>query len=128
MTRVYYFTRTGDSKKIAESIAAQTEGKLCKVTDGRSWAGPIGFLRGGYYASGKKSLSAQYEKPQAGDTIYLCFPVWAGSFPPAVRTVISEIGREKIIAVPSSKGSHLGDQAGFAGVIELVGPDKTVRI
>lgn len=128
MTRVYYFTRTGDSKKIAESIAQQTGGTCFAVTDGRNWNGAAGFLRGGFEASREKQQPASYEKPQDGDTIYLCFPVWAGKFPPAVRTFLAEVGRARIIAVPSSMGSRLSDQAGFARVIEVIGKDKTVRV
>lgn len=128
MTRVYYFTRTGDSRGIADSIAAQTGGTCFAIHDGRDWSGTVGFLRGGRYAAGKKTLPAAYEKPGEGDTIYLCFPVWAGGFPPAVRTFIAEVGRERIIAVPSSNASHLKETAGFARVIEVIGRDKTVRV
>ncbi|MEA5050901.1 MAG: flavodoxin [Oscillospiraceae bacterium] len=126
MTRVYYFTRTGDSEKIAAAVAAQTGGARFPVTDGRRWKGPVGFLRGGYYASAKKSLPAAYEKPQPGDVIYLCFPVWAGGLPPAVRAFTEEVGRGRITAVASSKGSGLGDRDGFLRVVDVVGPDKTV--
>lgn len=128
MTRVYYFSRTGDSKKIAASIAAQTGGSVFPIRDGRNWAGPVGFVRGGYYASAKKTLPADYEKPQPDDQIYLCFPLWAGSFPPAVRSFVNEVGRARIIAVPSSISSHFTDPDGFARVIEVIGADKTVRV
>lgn len=128
MTRVYYFTRTGSSKKIAASVAAQTDGTCFPIRDHKNWDGPFGFLRGGYYASGKKSLPAFYEKPQEGDRIYLCFPIWAGSFPPAVRSFVNEVGRERIVAVPTSMSSHLTDSVGFAGVIEVIGKDKTVQV
>ena len=36
MTRVYYFTRTGDSEKIAASIAQQTGGACFKIDDGQN--------------------------------------------------------------------------------------------
>jgi flavodoxin len=128
MIRVYYFTRTGDSRKIAESIASQTGGSVFAIQDHENWSGPAGYLRAGYYASSKKSVPADYEKPQDGDVIYLCFPVWAGSFPPAVRTFLSTISRDRIIAVPSSLGSQLKDQDGFIKVISVIGKDKTVHI
>lgn len=128
MTRVYYFTRTGDSEKIAASIAAQTGGSCFRISDGRDWAGPANYIKAGYYASSRKSLPASYEKPGAEDIIYLCFPIWAGSFPPAVRTFIEETGRGRIIAVPSSISSHLSDPAGFAGLIEVIGKDKSVTV
>ena len=88
----------------------------------------MGFVRGGYFASSKKSLPVTYEKPEEGDEIYLCFPIWAGAFPPAVRAFIDEIGRERIIAVPTSISSPLSDPAGFMKVIEVIGKDKTVTV
>jgi len=128
MTRVYYFTRTGDSEKIAESVAAQTGGTCFPIRDGKNWKGPFGFIRGGYYASAKKRLPAAYDKPQEGDAIYLCFPVWAGGFPPAVRTFADEVGRARIVAVPTSMSGRLAEQEGFLRVVEVIGPDKTVKI
>lgn len=128
MTRVYYFTRTGDSEKIAAQVAAQTGGTCFPIRDGKSWRGFWGFLRGGYCAAGKKILPAQYEAPQEDDVIYLCFPIWAGGFPPAVRSFVQEIGRRRIIAVPTSKSSRLSEPEGFLKVIEVIGPDKTVRL
>lgn len=128
MTRIYYFTRTGDSKKIAESIAEQTGGTCFPIADHKSWSGAFGFIKGGFYATSKKKIPVEYEKPQPGDTIYLCFPVWASSFPPAVRAFVDEVGREKIIAVPTSMSSHLGETEGFPRVISVIGSDKTVKV
>lgn len=128
MVRVYYFTRTGDSAKIASSVAAQTGGTVFQITDGKNWHGPFGFLRGGFYASAKKALPAKYEKPQAGDAVYVCFPIWASSFPPAVRTFVDEVGRERIVAVPTSMSSPLNDREGFQKIIEVIGKDKTVTL
>ena len=121
MITIYYFTRTGNSKKIASDIAGQTGGQIRPITDGRSWKGIIGFIAGGYYASSRKKLPADYEPPSEEDSIYLCFPVWAGKFPPAVRSFIDETGRSRITAVPSSKGSLLSDREGFAEIIDKVG-------
>ena len=56
--------------------------------------------------------------------IYLCFPIWAGGFPPAVRSFVQEIGRRRIIAVPTSKSSRLSEPEGFLKVIEVIGLKK----
>lgn len=128
MTRIYYFTRTGGSEKIAKEIAAQTGGTICPINDSKKWNGVIGFIKAGYYASAKKSIPASYDKPSDEDTIYLCFPIWAGAFPPAIRFFISKVGRDKIIAVPTSKSSELSDKSGFIKVISVIGEDKTVKL
>lgn len=128
MTRIYYFSRTGTSEKLAKEIASKTDGKLCPITDSKNWKGPLGYIRAGYYASAKKTTPATYEKPEEGDTLYLCFPLWAGSFPPAVRTFIGEVGRERLIAVPCSKASSLADTEGFIKVLPMVGKDHGVPL
>jgi len=128
MVMIYYFTRNGDSRAIAADLSALLGGQVYQITDGRDWSGPAGFIRGGYYASAKKSLPADFQRPQDDAVIYLCFPVWAGGFPPAVRTFIDQVGRQRIIAVPTSLGGELNDAAGFPQVIPVYGKDKTVRL
>lgn len=120
--QVYYFTRTNRSKKIAEALAARSGGAAQRIEDGKSWAGPIGFLKACFMAVGRKSLPARYPKPADGP-VAVVFPVWAGTFPPAVRSFIDTVGRARITAIPTSGGGKLEDRAGFARVIDLIGKD-----
>lgn len=119
--QVYYFTRTGRSKKIAEELAVRHGVQAWKIDDGKSWAGASGYLKAGYMSTSKKNLPATYQKPDGDEQIICVFPVWAGTFPPAVKTFIDEIGRERVIAVPTSLGSTMKDRQGFIKVIDLVG-------
>lgn len=119
--QVYYFTRTGRSKKIADELAAKQGGSPRIIHDGKNWNGPIGWLRAGFYSMKGKCLPASYEKPAVGETVAVVFPVWADSFPPVVRTFVQEVGRKSIIAVPTSLGSTLKDREGFQKIIDLVG-------
>ncbi len=128
MTFIYYFTRTGDSKKIAEEIAAQTGGKIREITDKKNWNGILGFIKCILYLAGQKKVQAIYEKPQDTDTIYLCFPVWASVVPPTVCSFLEEIGRERVIAVPKSMSGPLADKTGFAKVIEIIGKDLSINV
>lgn len=109
MNKIYYFTRTNDSKRIAEQIAKQTNGVVLEIKDSNSYKGIIGFIKAGYMASSKKLVPAIYDLPELADTIYLCFPVWASNLPPVVASFIKDIGRQRIIAVPTSLGSSLKD-------------------
>ena len=127
MNLVYYFTRTGNSEKIAQDIAAQVGGEVRHIDDDKNWKGIIGFIRGGYYASSKKKTDALYEKPGDGDSIYLCFPVWANTFPPAVRAFVDEVGKGKITAVASSGGGGLKERDGFVKVIDVL-KDQRVEL
>lgn len=121
--QIYYFTRTGRSKKIAETLAVRYGVTAQRIEDGKSWAGAVGFIKACLMSVGKKSLSARYPEPAAGGPIILVFPVWASTFPPAVRAFTDAVGRARITAIPTSEGSTLKDRAGFARVIDLVGKE-----
>ncbi len=124
--QVYYFTRTNRSKKIAEELAARYGATAQRIEDGRNWAGPLGFIKACVMSVRKKSLPARYPKPAADGPVMVVFPVWAGTFPPAVRGFIDTVGRARITAVPTSQGSTLEDRAGFAKVVDLVGKEISV--
>ena len=118
---IYYFSRSGRSRKIAEDLAARYGVQAQRIDDGRNWAGTIGYIKAGYMAATKRSLPALYKKPAGGQQAVLVFPIWAGGFPPAVRRFLGEVGRGRIICIPTSLGSTLKDREGFAKVIDLVG-------
>lgn len=121
--QVYYFTRTHRSEKIAQEVADRYGVTPNKIEDGKSWKGLFGFIRAGMMASQKKSLPAQYKKPEDGEPIVLTFPLWASNMPPAVRTFVNEVGRDKIICLPTSGGGQFADPQGFIRVIDLPGKD-----
>lgn len=123
--QIYYFTRTGRSRKIAEELAANYNTLAREIEDGKNWRGPVGYLKAGYAAVSKQDEHVHYEIPDEGEDIAVIFPIWAGTFPPAVRTFVDQLGRENIIAVPTSLGSTLKDREGFIKIIDLVGKEIT---
>ncbi len=121
--QVYYYTRTGRSEAIAQSIA-QSKGTVAhKIEDAQNWSGAIGFLKGGYAASKKQATAVRYAPPVAGEPLVLVFPVWAGDVPPAVRTFLEEVGSTHVTAVPTSLGTQLKQPERFAAVYALVGKE-----
>lgn len=119
--QIYYFTRSGRSQKIAEELAARFAVQANQISDGKRWSGSIGYIKAGYMSATGKPLPASYQKPTDDAPIILVFPIWAGTFPPAVKTFVNEVGRQNITAIPTSLGSTLKDREGFAKVIDLVG-------
>ena len=119
--QVYYFTRTGRSKTIAEELAARYGTKEQLITDDVDWQGARGYLKAGYEAFKNETRPARYNKPAVDEELILVFPVWAGTFPPAVRGFLEGEGRAKVICMPTSLGSKLKDRDGFLKVIDLVG-------
>lgn len=105
-------------------MAGRYSAKVRKIEDGKNWEGLIGYLKAGYLAATRKSVPATYEKPSEEEPVVLVFPIWAGGFPPVVRSFVNEVGRRRILCVPTSLGSTLKDREGFMKVIDLVG--KTI--
>ena len=126
MMLVYYFTRTGRSKQIAQALSQRQGAAALPLTDGQNWTGILGYLKAGFAAIRGKSLPAVYKSPAENEPVILVFPIWAGGFPPAVRTFVQEVGRKRITAIPTSLGSTLKDREGFAKIIDLVGKDISV--
>lgn len=122
---IYYFTRTGRSRQIAEALAEKYHTAARPVTDGKNWSGVLGYIRAGVTAARNKGLPATYEAPAEGEQVAVVFPVWAGKCPPAVKTFAEEVGRGRLIAVPTSLGSQLNDRQGFAKIVDLVGKEIT---
>ena len=121
--KVYYFTRTGRSQKIAGELAASLGTEAIRIMDGKNWDGAWGYLKAGFMAATGKSLSPQCTLPGEAEPSIVVFPVWAGGFPPAVKGFLEKAGRQNIIAVPTSLGGTLKDRSGFAEVIDLVGKE-----
>ncbi len=121
----YFFTRTGRSRSIAETMGKTHDKIALEIVDEQNWQGVRGFLKGGKMSSLKESVNAQFVTPEEGETVVLVFPLWASSFPPAVREFVNQVGKENIIAVPTSLGSRLkeADRNGFIQVIDLVGKE-----
>lgn len=123
-SRVLYFTRSGNSERIARKIANLAGCGVSRITDGKNWAGPIGFLKGGYYASRQKTTNPKLT-PDANlsdfSRVVIVGPIWAGKPAPAVYSLLlkekEHIGR--ICVVLCSGGgetepafSHLEKQVG----------------
>ncbi|MFI3201905.1 MAG: flavodoxin [Eubacteriales bacterium] len=121
--QIYYYTRTNRSKQIAEELADQYTVTCNQITDDREWGGVLNFLKGGAMASSKKRLTAQFAQPVKGEKIILVFPVWAGTFPPAVRDFIERNQEEDMVAVATSLGTKLKDRECFLEVVELIGKE-----
>lgn len=121
--QIYYFTRTERSQRIAEELAARYGTQAERIDDHKNWQGKVRYMQAGFYALRGNALPADYKQPNPEEQIALVFPIWAGSFPPAVRSFVQEVGRAHIIAIPTSLGSTLKDREGFVKVIDLVGKE-----
>lgn len=120
---IYYFTRTGRSKGIAETLAKEQGTSALPISDGKNWSGVFGYMKAAVAALKGKGLPVTYTPPAGGESVAVVFPVWAGRCPPAIKTFVQEVGCERITAIPTSLGSRLNERSGFAKVVDLVGKE-----
>ena len=123
--QVYYFTRTGRSREIAEQIASRYHTTARKIDDHKDWSGKVNYMKAGFISLSGKAIPVDYAEPDMSDGIVVVFPLWAGTMPPGVKTFVEAVGKEKITAVVTSLGSTMKQRDGFRKIIDLVGENIT---
>lgn len=91
-TLVVYYTRTGKTKWVAETIAATLCADLEEVVDLKKRGGPIGWINGGKDATRKSltEIALAKRSPQDYDLVVIGTPIWAWSPTPAIRTYLGK--------------------------------------
>jgi flavodoxin len=89
---VVYYSRTGNARFAAETIAAEIGADIEEVIDQKKRNGPLGFLTGGSDARrGKETeISPTVKSPAEYDLIIVGTPVWAGRPSPAIATYLKK--------------------------------------
>ena len=112
-TSVIYFSRTGNSKRIADKIASKLDCQTTELTDDVSWKGIWGWLKGGLYSLNGKTTNVKLSpETEVGemDTIILVVPLWAGNVAPAGYSfLMKEIKSiKRLFVVIDNDGSDVG--------------------
>jgi flavodoxin len=89
---VVYYTRTGNARFAAETIAAEIGADVEEIIDLKKRSGAIGWLSGGSDARrGKETeISTTKKSPADYDLIIVGTPVWASRPTPAVTTYLKK--------------------------------------
>jgi flavodoxin len=89
---VYYYSRSGNTKLIAEHIAQTLGCESEALKDPVSYSGVIGFIKGGRDALKKVTPKIQslVHNPAAYELIVIGQPVWAARPVPAVNGLIKQ--------------------------------------
>ncbi|MGV8981441.1 hypothetical protein [Clostridium sp.] len=137
---VLFFSRTGNSKRVATKIANGLGLKPIEITDDKNWNGVFGYLKGGYYASVGKSVNIEVNGDyKQADEYILVSPLWAGGPAPTVQEFLKQVPINKVNLVLTSKGSNIKSaltkyeskvgklKAGFGIVERLKDEDKRVE-
>lgn len=90
-TLIVYYSRTGNAKYAAETIASTIGADIEEIVDLKKRSGPLGFLSGGKDATqGKETQIGETKRsPKDYDLIILGTPVWSSAPTPAIRTYIN---------------------------------------
>ncbi len=112
---VFYYSRTGSCKELAEKIAAKKGCDAVRIEDGGKFKGILGFVKGGYYSLSDKTVDISLSKDVSFDEqekILLITPLWAG-FAAAPASAFLKKYREKIkeADIIISSGSGIEDKA-----------------
>jgi flavodoxin len=128
-TLIVYFTRTGNTEKIATALQAELAADLEEITEKGSRRGPLGWLKSGRQGASKADVEIQpLEADPAGyELVVLASPVWAGNVSAPMRAFIKRY-RDSLpeTAIFLTHDSPDVTQA-FADVDDLLGREPIAR-
>lgn len=118
---IAFYSRSGVTRKTCETLAKILEGlgtsaAVEEIIDHKDRTGIGGYVIAGKDAAMKKSttIDPPQKNPAEYDMLVLAMPVWAFTFPPAIRTYLEQAQDlpGKIAAICTQGGS--GDKKTFA--------------
>ena len=108
-TLIAYYSRSGNTKKVAEAISKAIGGDLEEITESRSRAGVLGFLLSGREAKEEKvsTINSLRYDPTNYDLLIVGTPVWAGKMSSPIRTyLVKAAGKIKKVAYFATLGGN----------------------
>ncbi len=110
---VIYYSRTGNTKKIAEKIANSLSCEMIEIKPLSSYKGIIGWLRAGFQAVKRKipKIESINVNLNIYDLVILGTPMWGGNLSSPIRAFLTEnIDKIKKIAFFYCSGGEGTDQ------------------
>jgi len=119
--KVLFFTRTGNSRRIAEKLADKLSCQIIEVTDNMNWNGILGFIKGGYYASRNKVVVIKTNPELVDyDELIVVSPLWAGKLAPDIKELLKTVQKDKVHLVVVSTGSNISDDPEYKSVALII--------
>jgi len=89
---VVYYSRTGNNRTIAKTIAEKLSADIDEIIDKKNRQGRLNWLLAGRDSRAKKLTEIEYDKnPQDYDTIIIGAPIWAWNPIPPLRTYLQKV-------------------------------------
>lgn len=118
---IIYYSRTGNTKKAAESLASKLNCETAKIVSKKAFKGILGWIYAGRTALAGKDV--EIIEPdielQNYKTIIICTPIWAGRLASPMRTWLTKNKKscQKLAFLLSSGG---GDSSGTMKSVEAI--------
>jgi flavodoxin len=105
---IMYYSRSGNSKRIAEKLASFLNAKTFELKEEVSYKGIFGFLKGGFYAGKHKRVPYEVDAEVLElDKLLIVSPLWANNATPGIQTFLRENERSGVTLVFSNDGSDV---------------------
>jgi flavodoxin len=108
---IVYYSRTRNTKKVAEALQAQLGCDIEEIKTKKSYAGPIGWILAGKEASQKilPEIEPIGKNPANYDLVILGTPIWAWNIASPLRTYINQNnGKINRVAAFCTMGGDFG--------------------
>ena len=91
-TLIVYFTRTGNTKKIVDTLQTELTADVEKINEKGSRNGPLGWLKSGRKGASKAEveISPLEADPSSYELVVMASPVWAGNASAPMRAFIKK--------------------------------------
>lgn len=124
--KVVYFTRSGNSKRVAEKIANKLSCEVVQITDNKNWKGIIGFIKAGYYSAKNKEVEIKVNgNIDNADEFIAITPIWASSPVPAIKMFLKDKPLDKVHLVATSLGGgYMKNFQGYKSFSEIAKKDN----
>ncbi len=121
---VAYFSRTGNSQRIARKIAQKLSIEAVEVTDKMKWKGLFGYLRAVRCSRNNKDYEILIHGKIDSDEYIVVTPLWAGHITPAIRKLLKTLPKNKVHLIVSSGSSTLKERADYKSVVDIISKKK----
>lgn len=119
---VVFYSRTGNTRIVAEELAKILECDVEEIIDTKDRSGPLGYMKSGRDAMGRKLTVLQdpVNDPSSYDLLVIGTPLWAGHVATPVRTYMQQQENFKEVAFFTTAGGS-GYDGAFQDMGELAG-------
>ncbi|MCW8801900.1 MAG: NAD(P)H-dependent oxidoreductase [Candidatus Bathyarchaeota archaeon] len=126
-TLVTYYSKTGNTKYVAQKIADQLNAEMSEIRDKKNRKGKLNFVKSGYESIREKLTEIEVTKKiDEYDFVIVGSPVWAGKIPPAIRTFLvkNDFGTKKIAFFVTVGGDK--PEKALNAMKEIISPQNPV--